>query len=312
MSHFSVIVATKDYPTNEILSETLQPFHEFECTGVDDCFVQDVDVTGDYARLFAEWGEDSYKSLLEFVEADGKKLVKSGDHPDLVGEHKYGYCVMDSNGILKVIDRTNPDRKWDYWRVGGRYCRKFIPKPGRKGRTEPLSWEWKDQEREAPDGVDVIRKGDLDIQAMRYAREQDRRDLVADVVAKTGLSFEEVCRGIEEHSESCKGWRDLPEPRPRGEEFQAWLAERSELASKVDRGCCSVPDTNGLTVQEWIASAPYLTSFAFIRKGKWEEKGSMGWFACVSNEKEDWPDQFLSLIDNVPDDWYLTVVDCHI
>lgn len=40
----------------------------------------------------------------------------------------------------------------------------------------------------------------------------------------------------------------------------------------------------------------------------------MGWWAVVANEKEPraWEDEFLALVDAVPDDWYLTVVDCHI
>ncbi len=47
MSHFSVIVATKDYPSEEVLTKELQPFQEFECTGIDDQYVQDIDITAD-------------------------------------------------------------------------------------------------------------------------------------------------------------------------------------------------------------------------------------------------------------------------
>ena len=45
MSHFTVLVITDSEPTNEVLSATLQPFHEYECTGIDDVYVRDVDRT---------------------------------------------------------------------------------------------------------------------------------------------------------------------------------------------------------------------------------------------------------------------------
>lgn len=45
MSHFSVILATKEFPTEKVIRKEMQPFHEFECTGIDDRYVQDLDVT---------------------------------------------------------------------------------------------------------------------------------------------------------------------------------------------------------------------------------------------------------------------------
>lgn len=54
MSHFSVIVVTDEFPTYELLSDLMQPFHEFECTGVDDQYVQDIDITEDCRKEFEE------------------------------------------------------------------------------------------------------------------------------------------------------------------------------------------------------------------------------------------------------------------
>lgn len=54
--------------------------------------------------------------------------------------------------------------------------------------------------------------------------------------------------------------------------------------------------------------------FAFVQNGKWAERGEMGWFGCVSDEKdnETWHSIFNKLLDQVGDDELLTVVDCHI
>ncbi len=45
MSHFAVLVADKD---PEAL---LAPFHEFECTGQDDEYVKDIDITESAQRV---------------------------------------------------------------------------------------------------------------------------------------------------------------------------------------------------------------------------------------------------------------------
>ena len=56
-----------------------------------------------------------------------------------------------------------------------------------------------------------------------------------------------------------------------------------------------------------------LSTFAFLGlDGEWHERGRMGWFGTVSGEKDDWEDTFAVLLDKVPDDAWLVVVDVHI
>jgi hypothetical protein len=38
----------------------------------------------------------------------------------------------------------------------------------------------------------------------------------------------------------------------------------------------------------------------------------MGWWACVSDEKDNWSEEFAKLLDEIPDDTLLSVYDCHI
>lgn len=55
------------------------------------------------------------------------------------------------------------------------------------------------------------------------------------------------------------------------------------------------------------------TPFAFIDPfGRWYERGEMGWWAIVSNEKDDWEDQYRNFISSLDKDITITVVDCHI
>ena len=58
------------------------------------------------------------------------------------------------------------------------------------------------------------------------------------------------------------------------------------------------------------------TPFAFITpNGRWHEKGEMGWWAIVSNEKEEdnWETEFKNELNKLmSDDLCVTLVDCHI
>lgn len=57
-----------------------------------------------------------------------------------------------------------------------------------------------------------------------------------------------------------------------------------------------------------------LKTFAVVKDGKWYERGEMGWFALVSNEKPDdqWDKEFKKLIEGLPDDTLISIYDCHI
>ena len=56
------------------------------------------------------------------------------------------------------------------------------------------------------------------------------------------------------------------------------------------------------------------STFAVVKDGKWYERGEMGWWGVVRDEKDadEWYTQFASLVDSLPGDTVMTVVDCHI
>lgn len=63
-----------------------------------------------------------------------------------------------------------------------------------------------------------------------------------------------------------------------------------------------------------IANLEDVTAFAVVKNGEWYEVGKMGWWGCVSDEKdqEEWNKEFRSLLEGLSDDTLLTIVDCHI
>lgn len=63
-----------------------------------------------------------------------------------------------------------------------------------------------------------------------------------------------------------------------------------------------------------IANLDEIRTFAVIKDGEWYERGEMGWWACVSNEKaeEEWENEFRKLLEGLPDDTLISIYDCHI
>lgn len=63
---------------------------------------------------------------------------------------------------------------------------------------------------------------------------------------------------------------------------------------------------------DWEKTLP---PFAFITpNGAWRERGKMGWWGMVSNEKEQdsWENEFKNAVKSIKDDVIVTLVDCHI
>ncbi len=72
-------------------------------------------------------------------------------------------------------------------------------------------------------------------------------------------------------------------------------------------GECHVDKQNIFPVKELVGQ-----TFAVVTPdGKWYEKGEMGWWAVVSNEKKEWPDIFKKLIEPYNEN-YSVLMDCHI
>lgn len=57
-----------------------------------------------------------------------------------------------------------------------------------------------------------------------------------------------------------------------------------------------------------------IRTFAVVKDGEWYERGSMGWWGMVSDEKDEaeWESQFKKLLDGLPDDTMISIYDCHI
>lgn len=312
MSHFTVMVATPNGTPEEVAAQ-LAPFHEFECTGQDDEFVKHIDQLAEAQEAYAKDRADATnkrRTLTEFVHGwYGHEVVKGDEQPDLANKHKYGWVRVKDGDVVEVIDRTNPDKKWDWYQIGGRWTGFFRSKPGVRGVLgEPsLLASFAGTPRDTEGRADSLRKQDIDFEAMMDADGNE-----------AGKRWDTARGRIGMHLASFRPWDAVREAHPGAidaarKAYHEQPAVRALRAERDDVSWCNVEDFT-VSREEYVQDARRraCTPFAFVRDRKWAERGSMGWWAIVVDEKSDWVQQFESLLADVPADWWLTVVDCHI
>lgn len=397
MSHFAVLVIDTSEEGRD-LTEVMQPFHEFECTGVDDRYVVDVDVTderrADYEADEREFvvdplGEryDVYdpqfwnpatNEELKFIDGSGRG---SGDLPDgrryvndlwgtskyhvrvqsipqgwrvetfrtrdemsfeeylttvakieeLRGRkrtdaHKYGYWRRDAEGRTVVIRRTNPNAKWDWWVVGGRYSGKLrVIDP----RLADVGENGAFDQRPSAGTYDSTIRSNLDFEAMRLANVARRREAILGAIeharkSNTGLTEAEIMAVWHDYAaipqadldhtldalreRHPEDWRDrlANVPGPMGVAFGLNLPTAFNFIY-------GLPRTTDLYA--WAEAAPAITAFAVLKDGEWVENGTMGWWGISHGETmsaEAWESTVSMMVMDLPPHASITVVDCHI
>lgn len=291
MSHFSCLVVG-DVDTN------LAPFHEFECTGRDDAYVQDLDDTADLLEVYAKRDPQHHDATPEayLSEYYGRPVLREADTPNLDKDHKYGYLVCTPQGqLVRAIDRTNPNAKWDHYTVGGRWHGCLIRTDGAK--------------------VDTLTKATLDLDAMR----QHDDDRARQAYKSTGYALDLTWRTwgdivADEQAGDIQAKRDLYHTQP--ELVALKNRHRSNLKDPMAGAFFDYDTLLGHTEHSYVAahSAGGIPAYAVVKDQQWAARGEMGWFGMSTDamDRASWVQQVTDLIQSLPDDTVLTIVDCHI
>jgi hypothetical protein len=66
--------------------------------------------------------------------------------------------------------------------------------------------------------------------------------------------------------------------------------------------------------ESYVERCSSVATFAILKDGVWYEKGNMGWWAKVHDEKEQgkWNSEFISLVQSLSDYTLISLYDCHI
>lgn len=63
-----------------------------------------------------------------------------------------------------------------------------------------------------------------------------------------------------------------------------------------------------------ITNLNEIVTFAILKDGQWYERGEMGWWGVVHDEKDDkvWDEQVKKLTSELPEETLISIYDCHI
>lgn len=235
------------------------------------------------------------KTFTEYVIGEtGKPVIGPDVVPDLHNVHKWGWIRVNADGVAtEVIRRTNPNCKWDWWVVGGRWPNKLLDKSGNRGN--------------------ICRRDSLDLDGMRGAA-QIRAD-------REYTEIEQVFGGLEWPPKPWKVFRadfdDIEKARAAYGAYpamQAYAALDFKHPLKLLFG--DPADVYNKTREQYVAGEVEREGvpFAVLKDGTWYEKGKTGWFGVVADEKDQgvWNRQYQALLDSLDPDDVVARVDCHI
>lgn len=335
MSHFTLLVHLKEEELQDgvdisaLLVDKLQPYHEFECTGIKDQYVIKYDETEEklesYSLEIVDCVYDQDGALVgnkyskqcerffkrsgsdDFILPEGYELRKTALN-EIYSFEQYlsDWCGYNLDGRYSLYENerfyrfSNPNAKWDWWTVGGRWAGLFLEKNGNK--------------------QDVIQRKDWDIETealnavLKYAPFFDRFEASSELF--DGLEFkswEEVC---EMHTTANGTDYNAARSFYHAQEYKEVLKSVFSEDGDDDFDWLLHDPTNFYNVQreDFIKArvCNNIGTFAVLDDAGWHEKGEMGWFATVSNENDDWNQIYLDKISSIADNDVLVLVDCHI
>ncbi|WP_410735950.1 hypothetical protein [Citrobacter koseri] len=281
MSHFTVLVIGNNP------EKALAPYHEFECTGINDQYIQEVDISEEIRGDIE--GQGSIEEAVIYNLGDDS-IVSDESELDLNDQHKFGYAVVRNGELIKAVRRTNPNKKWDWYVLGGRWGGFFLHKNGMR--------------------VNVLRKGELDIAGM-----------VSDKAILAKREYESFSSAISGH-EFPRTWSSVREElnsdgiEKAREVYHAQPAIKALKDCGIDRVFGCTVEYFGNNEQDFVTrqANSALSAYAIIHENTWIAKGEMGWFGMSDDDltQDEWNDKVSELIASLPDDTLLSLFDCHI
>ena len=296
MSHFAVLVIGDDieeqlakydenlempryvkYTKEELIANEKQSIEEYK--------------NGTYAEYLADpiayaIACNDNENHLKFVsEVFPKRLTMTDEEIYELATKWYDEDEIGSDG--EVYSSRNPDSKWDWYEVGGRYAGRIAVKDGVEIDEPNFSWGWSEDEKDK-------------VVAMGYK---------TDSAYIKDIDFSKMHRTEEDYKYAIRFWELVVEgDKPKNKEEEdivKWSFYKPEYFIKRYK-----------TKEKYAECNSSFSMWAVVKDGVWYEKGKMGMFAMsdeTDDEAVDWDLNFLDrFIKDLPEDTVITVVDCHI
>jgi hypothetical protein len=320
MSHFTVLVVTDQADNDDEhykkVEEALQPFHEYECTDNNDQYVVWVDETlekmeefknpettipyvfrkgekfcakydDEVSHFYVKDDPDDRWSSTTFVLPEGYTLqdIQVAEVYDSVEEYCRDWEGYDDENFqdAQIGRMTNPNAKWDWWQIGGRWGGFLLTESGEQvdyAVKSNIDYTTKMKEASDAAGIDYDEMQTIINGRTFFSWTECRTKLFPFTIegARAAYNTQDVISDLREHD--------------RWIEADDYLMDKEAFCKDRAEGAVS--------------------TFALLVDGLWNERGNMGWWGCVSDESDTWKEDFTSLLARIPDDKVLTVVDCHI
>lgn len=265
MSHFTVGIITYGKPSSMDIDFMLEPFDENKSVRH---IIKKKNIIENVRTSIKNYEKTAYKEYLENPELYKEKYGANQAHIKYISEifpkklhwtdeecYKEGIEYEDEKNILPngdLVSYYNPQSKWDWYEIGGRWDNLLITKNG----------------------------------ACNSAR-------IKDILNRYNK---------EKYKEAEEFWDSYV---VRGESQEGFVYNRDYYLTYYG------------TKKNYATCMATLSTYAVIDEyGDWHGKGEMGWFG-MSNQTEtaesDWAKWFNETLDELKDeDYWLTIVDCHI
>lgn len=317
MTHFATMIRLGDTDlenAESIISRKLAPYEEAAPE-----YYEFNDQT-DEAR--EQWENDTTKAYL--LDGEYHHSWKLSDKEERQAEQvEVGYDKIyadfdafckEYHGYERRGDRygymSNPNAKWDWYSVGGRYRGYFPVKPDTEGVVgAPGSFG-----NEAPAGTaDIVRKGDIDFDRVAEKTQEKVDKLVAEwKLAKQGEAdwggfdnwrMSMIRMGLV----SCEDLEDIDQD---DENLLVQVWKKNKDRADVIR----LDITEEEVYERAYSHLNQLRPYAFLDE-EWNEPGQMGWWAMSSANADDYEEyekEFEDWFASIDNNELIAIVDCHI
>lgn len=281
MSHFTVLVIGND------VDKQLAPFNEQPNEDDKDC------------APFMEW----------------TAYGKNGEYKAKTKEEAEKACLDAGDTLEDGPYYSNTQAQWDWYVIGGRWTGFFKLKEGATGmQGRPGLMTSK-----APAGTaDQALKKDIDFEGMMAEAGQkggELYDLAMSIFgdAQPNESWDSLRdRGLKV-GKSIEDIREAYQKQPRCAALQLHAKENQDSPFGMFGYSADdfLIDRDKFIRRRQIAT---VSTYAILKDGEWIQKGQMGWFGTSHDEvtPEEWDEKFMTMLEELPDDTLLTIVDCHI
>jgi hypothetical protein len=270
----------------------------------------------------AEWAAKlpdpvTWQAVVELYNAKfhpATALAVVDDKPDAHDDNQLHYDPQIDRAF--TWSTRNPNSKWDYWSIGGRWHGHFIAK--RLGAGLISGHRCSDSPNQPVDNLlrcDGGPKGLLDFEAMRAAnasRAHDRYDRWEAVCKDTPVAkpWSYFAGLVEAQAATIEEAREQYQSQPRIQKARTTQLDDTWGGCVVEE---FLPDRDEYVTQARAAAVP---GYALVTlDGQWLAPGQMGWFGMSSDgpgERQAYHVAANRYLDDLKDDHLVVLLDCHI